>query len=250
MSERAPHEHPEGFEIRRRPHEVSPDAERPGWLVGPEADVREGAPDPYSPDHSAQATTPPASDERRTSWAPSASSVPRLKLVASAAGAAAGESAPEGESETQRPKLDPPSKEAGPARLATRLPKPLEEPWWLVWAERIASDPRLWVSGLLVLALVAGVTLWRGRANAGASLATIKRHAPTFEGRAVRVRGRVGEVFAIGQGHVFFLHQGRDTVVVFSATRRPAIHQRVVVNGKVSTGYLDGVPRVAIFESQ
>jgi hypothetical protein len=77
----------------------------------------------------------------------------------------------------------------------------------------------------------------------------IRRHAEQWEGRAVHVSGRVGEVFSIGQGVVYQLHQGRDTIVVFSRSRVPEPRQRVSVQGTVSTGYLDGAPRVAILEN-
>ena len=65
----------------------------------------------------------------------------------------------------------------------------------------------------------------------------------------MRVKGRIGDVFPIGDGYVFNLHQGRDTVVVFTRSRLPVSHEKAEVVGTVSTGYLDGVPRVAVFEA-
>jgi alanine racemase len=47
---------------------------------------------------------------------------------------------------------------------------------------------------------------------------------------------------------VYNLRQGRDTIVVYSRTRRPALHEHVKATGTVSIGYLDGVPRVALLE--
>ena len=83
----------------------------------------------------------------------------------------------------------------------------------------------------------------------GTSLGNILHHPDRYEGQPVTVRGEVLDAFDIGGGHMFHLRQGRDTVVVFSPTRRPSLHQRLRVVGTVSTGYLDGAPRVAIFEA-
>jgi hypothetical protein len=65
----------------------------------------------------------------------------------------------------------------------------------------------------------------------------------------VTVRGRVGEdVFAVGAGWAFYLVQGRDTIVVFTRIQAPKPHEVITVKGQVSTGFLDGVPRQALFE--
>ena len=53
----------------------------------------------------------------------------------------------------------------------------------------------------------------------------------------------------VGQGYVFNLHQGRDTLVVFTRLRSPRSRERTTVVGSVSMGYLDGAPRVALFET-
>jgi hypothetical protein len=52
----------------------------------------------------------------------------------------------------------------------------------------------------------------------------------------------------MGASYVFNLRQGRDTIVVYSRTRRPRLHETVRATGIVSIGYLDGAPRVALFE--
>jgi len=65
----------------------------------------------------------------------------------------------------------------------------------------------------------------------------------------VAVSGRVGETFPVGGGYAFYLHQGRDTIVVFTRSRVPTFRQRVQIVGSVSTGFLEGVPRAAIFEA-
>jgi hypothetical protein len=65
----------------------------------------------------------------------------------------------------------------------------------------------------------------------------------------VKVAGRVGQVFHVGGGFAYYLHDGRDTLVVFTRTRKPEERQHVTVLGTMSTGYLDGLPTLALFES-
>jgi hypothetical protein len=84
--------------------------------------------------------------------------------------------------------------------------------------------------------------------HASVSLSRIRQHPEVFDGRLVAVRGEAGETFSIGGSYVFNLRQGRDTIVVYSRTRRPSLHENVRATGTVSIGYLDGVPRVALFE--
>ena len=82
-----------------------------------------------------------------------------------------------------------------------------------------------------------------------ASLSVVRRYPSQFDGRAVTVRGRVGDdVFAVGAGWAFYLMQGRDTIVTFTRTQAPRPHDVITVKGQVSTGFLDGVPRQALFE--
>jgi hypothetical protein len=78
-------------------------------------------------------------------------------------------------------------------------------------------------------------------------LARIRQHPEAFDGRVVKVNGRAGETFTVGGSFVFDLRQGRDTIVVYSS-RRPSLHQRVEATGTLSIGYLDGAPRLALFE--
>jgi hypothetical protein len=101
---------------------------------------------------------------------------------------------------------------------------------------------------LVVIAVALLVWLHPWQPDHGASLGRILRHPDLYEGQSVTVNGEVVDAFEIGGGRVFHLRQGRDTVVVFSPTRHPAVHERLRVVGTVSTGYLDGEPRVAIFE--
>jgi hypothetical protein len=193
--------------------------------------------------------------ERPSSWAGAASSVPKLSLVPSQEARAVPSLVPEDEEEPGRsvdlvsplPGLDDAKLAQAPEPPSFR---PLEEPWYLVWSEAIHTDRRVQGGLLLVIALVAGVMFFPRHGGRGASLHSILHEPARFEGQAVVVRGEALESFDVGQGFAFDLRQGRDTVVVFSPTRRPNLHQHVEVAGTVSTGYLDGAPRVAIFESK
>jgi hypothetical protein len=111
----------------------------------------------------------------------------------------------------------------------------------------LRTERRWQVLVVLVLVLVAVLAFWP-RAEKSVPIGSIRRHPERWDGVTVRVSGRVGEVFAVGGGHAFYLHQGRDTLVVFTRTRQPAPRERVVISGSITTGYLDGVPRQALFE--
>ena len=82
------------------------------------------------------------------------------------------------------------------------------------------------------------------------SLSRIRQHPEAFDGRQVSLRGKAGETFLIGGNYVFQLRQGRDTIVVYSRTRRPSMHESVLATGTISIGYLDGVPRLALIEDK
>jgi hypothetical protein len=126
----------------------------------------------------------------------------------------------------------------------------LQEPWWVVFGERITGDRRILIGiGTGVLVVVAALAFWP-RTNASVRLQDIRKNPDQWEGRSVKVSGRVGDdVFPLGSGYVFPLLQGRDTIVVFTRTRTPERRQRVTVIGEVSAGYLDGRARLAILEN-
>ena len=111
----------------------------------------------------------------------------------------------------------------------------------------VTSKPFL----ILVLAVVAvmAVMMFRPRDEQTTSIAAIRRHPERFEGRPVQVSGRVGEVFTVGGGYAFHLHQGRENIVVFTRSRVPVRSERVTVTGSLSIGNLDGKPRHALFET-
>lgn len=267
----------EGFQPTSRDSDPSDPADRPDWLVGAHDGIE------FRGEHEARPTTPkpilrlagppvpapvpppeprppaapaesrdPADGElglEAPVWAPAGSSIPTL-AVASRGDApvpARGTldddlSTPDDLEDDEdtgfaaRPELEP----------ALVVPK---EPWWLIAMETLATNRLLQVGILAVVAAIAAWTFWPRKENQSTALAAIKRHPQRYEGQSVRVRGEVGEVFDIGKGYVYQLRQQRDTVVVFSPTHRPATHDKLLVQGTVSTGYLDGLPRVALFEA-
>ncbi len=110
------------------------------------------------------------------------------------------------------------------------------------------ANPRVWIGAACVAALATvGAFAWP-KENPGLSISYIRHHASELDGRQVSVKGRVGEVFPVGGSYVYYLHQGRDTLVVFSRSRVPSTKDRISVVGTISTGFLDGAPRAALFE--
>ncbi|MGH7730440.1 MAG: hypothetical protein ACRENJ_04235 [Candidatus Eiseniibacteriota bacterium] len=135
---------------------------------------------------------------------------------------------------------DPPA----PAR-----PLSVEPPVWEAWLDRVRALPPAVTlgAGALLLAVVLSFVLRPGQ-QGSVSLARIRQHPEAFDGRHVAVQGKAGETFLIGGNYVFNLRQGRDTIVVYSRTRRPSLHESVRATGMVSIGYLDGAPRLALIE--
>jgi hypothetical protein len=121
-------------------------------------------------------------------------------------------------------------------------------PWWSQVPQILRTDRRVQLT-LLSLALVVSVMAFWPRAEKTVSIGHLKQHADRFADTEVRVGGRVSEVFAVGGSWAYTLVQGRDTIVVFSRTRRPEPRQDIVVIGTLSNGYLDGQSRAAIFEA-
>jgi hypothetical protein len=77
----------------------------------------------------------------------------------------------------------------------------------------------------------------------------LRRHSERYDGAAVQVAGRVGQVFRVGGGYAFYLIDRGDTLVVFTRSRVPVERQHVHVSGTMSNGSLDGQPTLALFES-
>ena len=124
----------------------------------------------------------------------------------------------------------------------------LAPPWWTQVGSALRADRR--VQGALGVALIIVLvfTFWP-RSEKTISVAHLREHPERYADTPVRVGGRVSEVFAVGGSWAYTVVQGRDTIVVFSRTRSPKPREAVVVVGTLSTGYLDGQSRVAIFES-
>ena len=112
----------------------------------------------------------------------------------------------------------------------------------------LTSSRTLVLVALAVIALVA-VMLFRPKQEQTASIAAIRKHPERFEGRAVKIHGRVGEVFPVGGGYAFHLHQGREDIVVFTRSRVPVRREEVTISGSISNGTLDGKTRQALFET-
>ena len=121
-------------------------------------------------------------------------------------------------------------------------------PWWMQVPEALRADRRLQILAGLGVVLLLTIAFWP-RGEQGVSLGDLKKSADHFDGQDVKVRGKVGEVYAVGGGYAFYLHQGRDTMVVFTRVRTPKTREVLQITGHVSTGYLDGQPRLALFES-
>lgn len=83
----------------------------------------------------------------------------------------------------------------------------------------------------------------------GESISHIHSAAAELSGQALKVRGRVGDVFPMVGSHVYYLLQGHDTLVVFTRGAPPRVGAVINVEGTLSVGYLDGSPRPALFET-
>jgi len=119
---------------------------------------------------------------------------------------------------------------------------------WSRLPDLLLTDRRAQLVVLGLVAILATMTFWP-REEKTVSVAHLKEHAERYADTQVRVAGRVSEVFPVGGSWAFTLLQGRDTIVVFTRTREPRRDEKLVVVGTLSTGFLDGVSRVAIFES-
>ena len=209
----------------------------------------------------------PAPNTGPVAWKAAASSVPRLREQPAAMpadadadeesfpgfaqdgvlqkhGASAGAARPETTGET----LEAPSHDGTLAEELTALD---HDPGFLIdWMDRLRfmRHPIALAVGAVLVCSAVGAHFLLGHDSSGVSLAQIRQQPEAFEGRPVLVAGRAGEAFAIGGSYVFDLYQGRDTIVVYSRSRRPGLHEDVKVRGNVSIGYLDGAPRITVFE--
>lgn len=251
---------PEGLETRPSSTPLPPQGDRPDWLVGAEdalggevdGPIRPTVADVPSAAASLRLVPGGKPDAPPKAWSGAASSVPKLSVVATPERASAHEDE-EDDAQIPGPGSGLDSEvmvdgTAAPPRGRAPVFRPLDEPWYLVWSEVLLTNRKIQAVALTALVVIGAVVFWPKQGASGASLGSILRHPERFQGRSVVVRGEVLESFQVGQGHAFQLRQGRDVVVVYSTLREPRLHERVEVVGTVSTGYLDGSPRVAIFE--
>lgn len=84
----------------------------------------------------------------------------------------------------------------------------------------------------------------------GTRIVEIRKAPKAFDGQVVTVTGRVGDIFQIGPSSAYYLHDGNETLLVFTRGAAPDPSKKHTVTGTVSTGYLDGKPRLSLFEQQ
>ena len=121
-------------------------------------------------------------------------------------------------------------------------------PWWISLAHVARTDRRLQALVIVVLVALSAIALWPGGEQPTA-VGRLRRHSERYDGVAVKVAGKVGQVFRVGGGYAFYLLDRGDTLVVFTRSRVPVERQSVRVNGTMSNGSLDGQPTLALFES-
>jgi hypothetical protein len=248
---------PFGFERppEAMPRKLPPPVPTPVPVPAPVAEVK-----PEAPSQAAETTRP---DEKAgptppTPWKGAASSVPKLRQQPAPLPEAISDESFQGFAQDAIEARSPAAKSERAAvdsdvddvPNTPRGPLAHEPAAWEVWLDRARSLPLPMVLGVCaVIALtVVLVQVFSPRDHSSVSLSRIRQHPEAFDGQRVEVSGRAGEGFMVGGNYVFNLRQGRDTIVVYSRSRRPALHENVQATGTVSIGYLDGEPRVALFE--
>lgn len=240
-------------------HPHSSDEGAPEWLMSaaegaqrPQEPVppRSARPSGGKPDADVSASD--AGKSGPVAWKAAASSIPRLREapVAVAAEEAFTGFAQDALEAKIGPRSEVPRRATAdePFPSAARAPV---SPWWSTALGRARELPvavQIAVPALLAAILVTFAILGRSE-RPSLSLSQLRQHPEAFAGRTVEVRGKAGEGFSIGDSYVFALRHSRDTIVVYSRSRRPTLHENVAVKGVVSIGYLDGVARVALLEN-
>jgi hypothetical protein len=250
--------------------------EKPDWLVHaeqasdgevqglerPHARLSLHRPDTAS-DAGANAAREPEKP-KAVAWQAAASSVPRLKEAPTAhkmegRGPKTSWSASEREDEdidddgydalapaSAADEADP--EVAALARAQASL-RPLDEPFWAVWIDAVRGLP-IGVQAAIGIVLMVGAAffVWP-KADPGMSIGAIRTHARDYDGRAVKIRGVASDVFPMADGFVYNLHQGKEYVVVYAKGTPPRPKDWVTVTGTANVGYLDGAPRISVFET-
>jgi hypothetical protein len=184
-------------------------------------------------------------------WAPVASSVPVPKLSLVAEPEAPPRRDPSAPVVSPRAALPVAAMAAVPqlAVVPAAADTPRESAWVVALDNlRVNRAAQLGVAVAAVAVIALASWMWP-RGVGTTPLSRIRRHPTEYDGREVIVRGRVGDdVFSVGAGWAFYLMQGRDTIVTFSLMRQPEPRRVITLKGQVSTGFLDGKPRQALFE--
>jgi len=243
--------------------------DHPGWLVGAD----DAMTDEFAQEASAERPAPrrPKLSERRAepvaapptpppaAWTAAASSIPalpgrtapaeRTAWSPSSANADAEQDDAFGEGAKTAEELEDDRWEPNLEKKAAQL-RPLNEPWWVVALDDLRTQRRTQLFALAGVAALCGLAVlaWP-RPSSGIPLARIRHNPSEYDGQSVVVRGLVGDVYPVGGGYAFYLLQGRDTIVTFTRSRVPVSREKIVVAGQISTGFLDGAPRQALFES-
>ena len=238
-------------------------APRPDWLVGAE----EGVAAEFDRGHDGPAATkpplvlrrpaapegagrrdaaPPPGAKTPVPWTAAASSVPMLPDLEASQPSRAAPRPPMADEVADFPDDDLPPAVDPVAPVPVLLP--LREPVTLVALDAVRTSRMIQIGILVALAAAAAYFFWP-RPNPTLSLSSIRLRPELYDGRTVVVSGKVGDVFPVGAGYAFYLLERNDTLVVFTRTRTPKSRTHLRVTGTVSTGYLDGVPRPALFES-
>ena len=247
-----------------------PDA-KPDWLVSAHEALESemtpgGEPEPAAPDPRAATPQPPRSSGPRppnpyegfaqsaagriasSNWVEASYTAPDPSL----AGARAAAEPPEPEAD---PSADASDELAGPETPTAATEKaygsplpPPKEAWWELLLARVFTPVGLAALGAVVIVIIAASLLFGPKDNS-VPLSKIRRDPVGYDGKAVKVSGKVGEVYPVGGGYSFYLLQGRDTIVVFTRSRTPVPNERVSVSGVISTGVLNGAPRQALLET-
>jgi membrane protein implicated in regulation of membrane protease activity len=217
-------------------------------LMGPAENIGLSRPD------GKQAPQAGSAPRRPTAWTAASSSVPTLKRSAPLMPESRFDRIQEGEPEQE---MSSPKEGLGSTDIEEPSPKrpsaptvhlaPLEESPWVVAMDALMHNTQLQIGIGVAVLLILTWTFWP-RSESNASVSSIQHHPERYDGKMVRVQGKIGDVYAIGGGYTYYLLSGRDTMVVFTRTRVPVTDEHISVRGTISTGYLDGVPRQALFE--
>lgn len=197
----------------------------------------------------AEGTSTQKAPEPKKPWAAAASSIPTLRREPPPPVRAVPVEPREFDAPAEREGMrDLPDDHPTTAPPVVALP-PLREAWWIVALEEARTNRKIQIAAAVLVVAFAAFTFWP-RSQPTVSIADLERHAKEYDGRAVTVRGRVGDVFPAGGGYTFYLRQGSATIVVFTRSRVPVPNQTLSVKGTISTGFLDGAPHQSLFENQ